>query len=109
MNKVELVLEFDKIKKILEQFALSPMARERISKLSPIKDKEHVMQIQRETREGVLLIDAGIDLPLNGLRDIRNPLRLAKLGSLLSPRELINIASTMRAARLIKTLWDENN
>jgi len=106
-NKVEVVLEFNKIKKILEKHTISPMGREKISALCPVIDKEHVKNLQGETSEGVLLINSGIELPLEGLRDIRSALKLAKLGSLLSPVELLNIASTMRAARLILSMWDK--
>lgn len=106
-NRVETVLEFDKIKKILSEYALSPMAKQLIYDLEPSSDELQVKKLQQETSEGVNILKSGIHMPLEGLRDIRNSLRLAKLGSVLSPKDLLDIASTMRASRLIKALWSE--
>ncbi|MDD4570343.1 MAG: endonuclease MutS2 [Tepidanaerobacteraceae bacterium] len=108
MNKrVEIVLEYDKIKNKLKEYAVSFLAEEKIYDMSPSTDEDLVKILQRETSEGAALLNAGLNLPLSGVKDIRNSLRLAKVGSMLSPGELLDIASTMRAARLIKTLWDE--
>ena len=48
------------------------------------------------------LLKAGINLPLSGIRDIRNGLSLAKMGAILSPGQLLEIASTLRTSRLVK-------
>ncbi|HHV17383.1 MAG TPA: endonuclease MutS2 [Thermoanaerobacterales bacterium] len=106
-KKVETVLEYDKIKNILKEYVVSPLAGEKISDMRPYDDEALVKQLQQETSEGVALLRAGIDLPLGGIKDIRNGLRLAKVGSMLTPGELMNIASTMRVARLTKTVWEE--
>lgn len=108
MNKrVETILEFDKIKKILSEYAKSPMAKQLIFNMEPCSDEFTVKKLQRETSEGVAILKSGIHFPLDGLKDIRNPMRLAKLGSVLAPRDLLDIASTMRTSRLIKTAWAE--
>ncbi|HHW04123.1 MAG TPA: endonuclease MutS2 [Thermoanaerobacterales bacterium] len=108
MNKrAETVLEFDKIKNILSEYAISPMAKQMIHNLEPCSDESLVKKMQQETTEGVNILNSGIHLPLEGIRDIRNSLRFAKLGSVLSPKDLLDIASTMRTSRLIKTLWAE--
>jgi DNA mismatch repair protein MutS2 len=106
-KKVEVVLEFDKIKKNLSEYAVSPMAAEIILNLEPLSDELLIKKLQQETSEGVALIKAGVNLPLEGLKDIRNSLRLARIGSLLTPKELLDIASTMKTSRLIKALWTE--
>jgi len=106
-KKVETVLEFDKIKRILSEYAISAMAKELIFNMEPYSDEFLVNKLQQETAEGVGILKNGINLPLEGLKDIRNSLRLAKLGSVLSPKGLLDIASTMRASRLIKAIWSE--
>jgi len=106
-KKTQQLLEFDKVKKILSEYALSPMAKERILALEPICDEFLVKVYQQETTEGVSLLKTGINLPLEGLRDIKNSLHLAKLGGILTPKELLDIASTMKASRLTKELWKE--
>lgn len=105
--RVETVLEFDKIKKILSEYTLSPMTKELVLKLKPLSDKSMVKKLQKETSEGVNILKSGINLPLEGVKDIRNPIRLAKLGAILTPRDLLYIASVMRTSRIIKDLWAE--
>lgn len=108
MNKrVQTILEFDKIKKILSEYANSAMAKQLIFNMEPFSDEFTVKKLQRETSEGVAALKSGIHFPLDGLKDIRNPLRLAKLGSVLAPKDFLDIASTMRTSRLIKALWAE--
>jgi len=106
-KKVETVLEYDKIKDILKEYVISPMAEEKILEMRPYDDIDLVRKLQRETSEGVALLKAGINLPLSGIKDIRDALSLAKVGGMLSPRQLLEIGSTMRSARLVKTLWRE--
>lgn len=106
-NKVETVLEYDKIKSILMEYAVSSLAKEKIARMRPSSDEDLVKMLQRETSEGLALLNSGIKISLGGIKDIRNSLNLAKLGSVLSPGELLDIASTMRAARLIKSAWNE--
>ncbi|AEE90868.1 MutS2 protein [Tepidanaerobacter acetatoxydans Re1] len=106
-NKVETILEYDKIKSILMEYAVSSLAKEKIARMRPSSDEDLVKMLQRETSEGLALLNSGIKISLRGIKDIRNSLNLAKLGSVLSPGELLDIASTMRAARLIKSAWNE--
>ena len=79
----------------------------KISDISPSSDEKLVKRFQQETSEGVGVLKAGIDLPIGSIRDIRKGLRLARVGSMLSPGELLKMASTMRAARLTKSVWNE--
>jgi len=106
-RKVEAVLEYNKIKNILKEYVISPVAEEKVLELRPFDDINLVRKLQQETSEGVALLKAGINLPLAGIKDIREGLRLAKVGAVLSPGQLLEIASTMRTARMIKSLWKE--
>jgi len=106
-KKVETVLEYDKIKNILREYVISPLAEERVLQMRPFDDIDLVKKLQRETSEGVSLLKAGINLPLSGLKDVRNSLRLAQMGAILSPGQLLEIASTVRTARMVKSVWNE--
>lgn len=108
MNKrAEVVLEFDKIKELLSNYALTEMAKTMILQLKPSSDIDVVKRRLLETSEGVFIVKSGIKLPLEGLRDIGDSLSLASLGSVLSPKKLLEISSTMRASRLTKSVWEE--
>lgn len=106
-KKVQSVLEYDKIKNILKEYVISPLAAEKVLQMRPLDDIDFVKKLQRETSEGVALLKAGINFPLSGLKDIRNGLRLAKMGAMLSPGQLLEMASTMRTARQVKAIWNE--
>jgi len=84
-NKVESVLEYDKIKNILREYVISTLAEEKILEMRPFDDIDLVKRLQQETSEGVALLKAGINLPLSGIRDIRNGLSLAKMGPYYHP------------------------
>lgn len=106
-KKVETILEYDKIKKILSEYAISDIAKEEIEKLAPYSDEQVVKRLQEETSEGSAVTRSGIDLPLDGIRDIRGSLNLAKVGGMLSPKELLDIASVMETSRLVKSIWNK--
>lgn len=106
-KRVETILEFDKIKNLLMEKAVSSMARELILSLGPSGDEDQVRRWQQETKEGSAILKSGLNMPLSGLRDIRTPLRLAKVGAVLAPKDLLEVASCMRTSRLIKKLWGE--
>ena len=57
-KKVETVLEFDKIKNKLKEYAFSLMAQEKISDISPSSDEKLVKRFQQETSEGVAVLKA---------------------------------------------------
>lgn len=106
-KKAQRVLEFDKIKNILSEYACSSIAKQLILNMEPCSDEFIIKKLQRETSEGVSILKSGINFPLQGIKDIRHSLHLAKLGSILAPKDLLDIASTMCTSRLIKSLWEE--
>jgi DNA mismatch repair protein MutS2 len=88
-KKAESVLEYDKIKNILMEYAVSLLAREKIASMSPSTDEDLLKHSKGKPAKGTALLKAGIKLPLGGIKDIRNGLRLAKVGSMLSPGRTI--------------------
>ncbi|MDR1600741.1 MAG: endonuclease MutS2 [Oscillospiraceae bacterium] len=93
------VLEFTKIRALLAEQAVSPLGRDLADALEPSSDYDLIKLLHEETEEAVVLLTALPQHPLIPFEDIRAPLRLAKIGSALSPRALLDIASGMRAAR----------
>ncbi|MDR0396380.1 MAG: endonuclease MutS2 [Oscillospiraceae bacterium] len=93
------VLEFTKIRALLAEQAVSPLGESLASSLTPSSDFDFVLRLHEETEEAVVLLTALPQHPLLPFEDITSPLQLAKIGSTLSPRALLDIASGMRAAR----------
>ncbi|KYO65221.1 endonuclease MutS2 [Thermovenabulum gondwanense] len=106
-NKVLAKLEFDKIKNILKEYAVSDITRERIDKLEPQKDLPLIRRLQKETSEGVALLKRGFRLPFEYIPDISSSLKRAKFGAVLSNRELLDVAQIMKTSRVIKKNWEE--
>ncbi|SHM12024.1 DNA mismatch repair protein MutS2 [Caldanaerovirga acetigignens] len=104
-ERVEKLLEFDKVKQIAGKYAVSDLAKKLLLDLKPASDEQIVKRMQRETTEGVILLKAGMNLPVDELPDIRNSIKRASIGGILSPGELLSIAAIMRASRLIKKAW----
>nr|WP_078579578.1 endonuclease MutS2 [Salipaludibacillus agaradhaerens] len=111
INKVSRILEYDKMKKQLIEFASSSLGKQRVKELLPLFDFESIKEAQARTQEGAKVIRLKGQAPLGGLRDIRESLKRAKIGGLLSEHELLDISSTIyssrRFKRFVETLIEE--
>ena len=103
MNKRSFhVLEYDKIIEQLKSLCVSDMGRELAGALLPQSDYEEVMQRQEETAEAEGFLSRSGGTPVIFFPDVRTTLRLAEIGSTLSPKMLLDIAAVLRAARAAK-------
>ena len=103
MNEKSLrVLEYHKIKDMLEGFCVSEAAKEWARTLHPSTVKEDVVHWQQQTTEAQrVMIKAG-QFHMGRIMAIEAPLKLAEIGSTLYNRALLEIADTIRTARLLK-------
>ncbi len=102
------VLEYDKIKDIVIRFAASEPGRATVAGLVPAAERAVVESLLSETRECMQILDGGESLPLDGIKDIG--LQIEKLqvaGSMLSPAELLDVASTLGAGRRLKNFFQK--
>lgn len=96
------VLEFPAVLDRLARLTAFSAGRERALALRPVTDREAVVHRQRETVEAVHLDRLGIELPLAGAHDITERARAAERGQMLTASELLEVASTIRAAERIR-------
>lgn len=96
------VLEYFKIIEEVSSFAISSMGQEEIVSLRPSSDLKKIKDALNETSETVKIILKKGRIPLDGLSDITGPLKKAKIGSILSPGELLKIAKTLRTCEHVK-------
>ncbi|MFZ5924819.1 MAG: endonuclease MutS2 [Bacillota bacterium] len=96
------VLEFHKIKERLARAATSSLGREMATGLEPARDPHEVLRRQRETSEARMILSEHSSVPMGGIRDIRPAVMRARVGSVLSPSELLDIASTLGAAARLR-------
>src|SRR5512143_3898685 len=95
-------LEFDRILDRLQQFVVSDPARELASQLAPLTDAGRIREeLQRVSEAKNLLIAEG-GAPLDGIKDILPALKRSGVENhVLTSRELLHIASTLRASRTL--------
>lgn len=101
MNKKSLkILEFDKITSLLKEKASSSLGLKYINELVPSSDYEEVKYMLEETSEAqsILIKKGGINL--QGLHDVEDKVKRAKVGASIDPGSLLMIADTLRVSRL---------
>ena len=97
------VLEFTKMRDQLVDKTITSMGAELARALVPDHDLGLVNQAQQETEEAHVLFSYVGGHPLIPCSDVRQQLRLAEIGGMLSPRSLLDVAGLMRAARAARS------
>jgi len=95
-------LEFDKILARLQQLVTSEPGRDLAAHLVPMTDASFVrLELNRVSEAKELLIVEGV-APLDGIKDIVPALKRSTIENhILNSRELLDIASTLRASRTL--------
>ncbi|MGI6706990.1 MAG: endonuclease MutS2 [Clostridia bacterium] len=101
-QRVLRVLEFDRVQKILGEFALSSLGRKMAEELMPSGRLEEVQKWQKETSEAEAILYFLGKNPMDEFSDVRNILRKSHIGSILSPKELLDIAHCLKTAWKVK-------
>lgn len=101
------VLEYGAVKAQLAKHTSSSLGKEKVEKLTPTTSLEESIQWQEMTDEATMVLRLKGNIPLGGIHDIRGFAKRAKIGSTLSPHELLSISSTIYASRQIKKFIEE--
>lgn len=103
MNEKTLrVLEYHKIIDMLQDKATSSLGKGLCKALTPSCDFEEVQKRQMETDEATrLMIQLGRP-PSGAIYDLSEPLKIAKIGGVLNPKQLLETCDVLRAGRSIK-------
>ena len=100
-EKIGKTLEYDKVRALLAECALTEGAKELALRLTPTEDADDVMRRQRRTTDACRLIRIK-GLPTFGMvRDVGPAGERAEKGAVLSPRELLDIANVLRTCRMM--------
>ncbi|MDM5156721.1 endonuclease MutS2 [Bacillus sp. DX1.1] len=101
------VLEYDKVKEQLLEHVASSLGRDKVKQLVPSTNYEEIVEMQDTTDEAAKVIRLKGHVPLGGIFDIRPNVKRAKIGSMLSPHELLDIATTMYGSRQMKRFIED--
>ena len=108
MNKHLLALEFDKVLERLAERACCDEARETIFSLRPVHTLYEAQALMNQTGDAHKLLARFGGPAFGGLKNVNNALHRADAGSVLSMRELLDIAETLRVIRSL-TQWRSTN
>lgn len=101
------VLEYEKIIEELKPYASSLAGKELVEKLSPIKDKELIEERLKEVSEARVMLDESPNIPFGGIRDLREIMKRAEKGLVLTGLEFLDVSSTLYAARRLKLFFQK--
>lgn len=101
-SKVSKTLELDKILENLKDYASAQVTKEYIDKVEISTNFEEVKNRLEETRQAVNLITRNGDPPLFAIIPVKNLLKRASLGGVLSIKNLLNISDFLRVGRFLK-------
>jgi DNA mismatch repair protein MutS2 len=82
------ILEFNKIRDLVQRFAPSSLGAERIGQLAPVSDRQQIEHAQRLVAEMVEAIGEGKGPALGEVRDVRASVRRARTEAMLSAEQL---------------------
>ena len=99
MERTLRVLEFTKIREMCAALAQTGMGREKCLNMGVADNLPEVQRLQQETEEATVIISYTGGSPLCEFGDVRQNLKLAEKGAVLSAKSLLEIAGMLRASR----------
>ena len=100
-------LEFDKVREQVASFCTSSIGKSAIEELVPEIDFDTVIELLEEMDEGLSILRVKGNVPMGGIFDVRPHAKRAQIGGMLSPMELMEIASTIRASRILRNFIED--
>ena len=100
-------LEYDKVREQVAKFCTSSLGKSAIEQLIPETDFDRVVELLEEMDEGLSILRIKGNVPMGGIFDVRPQSKRAQIGGMLSPVELMEIASTIRASRILRNFIDD--
>ncbi|HBL41263.1 MAG TPA: endonuclease MutS2 [Ruminococcaceae bacterium] len=108
MNKHLLALELDKVLERLAEHTCCAESREAALALRPVHSLYEAQALMNQTQDAHMLLARFGGPSFGGLKNVNNALHRADAGSVLSMRELLDIAETLRVIRSL-TQWRSAN
>ncbi len=108
MNRHLRALEFDKVLELLSVRACNEDARDNIHSLRPETTLVGANRLIKMTEDAYILLAKYGGPSFGGLKNVNNSLARASAGGVLSMKELLDIAGTVRAVRAIRE-WRNNS
>ncbi|MBL4937286.1 endonuclease MutS2 [Clostridium sp. YIM B02515] len=103
MNKNTInILEYNKIKESIKNYALSEIAKDMVDKLEPSIDINIIEKNLKETTEARNIVDRSSSVPLHGLTGIKNIKDKLGKGGNLTPEEFETVCGLLMDGKRLK-------
>lgn len=102
MADTEALLEFNKIKEIWKELALTEWAREQIDEAGSLMEETKVRARLRETTEARKMMEAYGQPPLVSLEGVKEWMKTAEIGGCLTPDQLEGVERALAAVSRMK-------
>jgi len=101
------ILEFPEVRKILSRYTSFPVSNELVHSLKPLSGYDEVSLLLRQSAEAryLLSVDRGFDV--SKASDVREGVKLAALGKILEPKQLVEIQQTLSTVRQVRSSLNE--
>lgn len=99
-------LEYYKIRDEVARYCTSSLGKSHIDKLVPSIQIEEVERLLAEMDEAAQVLRVKNNVPMGGIFDVRMHARRAQIGGALSPVELMEVSSTIRASRILRQFFE---
>lgn len=106
-SRVLTTLEFNKVRSIVATYCSSNIGKDQMELLLPVSDYHEVVRLLDEMDEGLAILRVRGNVPMGGLTDIRPHAKRAQIGGTLSAVELMQVASTIRASRILRQFLED--
>ncbi len=101
------ILEFSEVKKTLAGYTSFSVSKDLILNLKPISDYDEVFLRLRQSAEARYLLSVDRGFAASGVFDVREEVRLAALGKILDPTNLVEIQQTLSTVRYVRSILNE--
>lgn len=101
-------LEFNQIRKILSDFALTYIGKNFANKLMPLKNKKDIIKQQSQTSEAVSLLYRLGNIPISPIENITIHLKHLDNSDSLNIKQLLDLANILKISQNLKSYLDTN-
>ena len=102
MNREEQLFEFDKIKELWAEYALTEAAKEKINAIKPVLSEAELSVLQRETSQGKRMIELLGNPPLASIQGLAEIVDASGKGDCLSVEQLLTVQLFLTMVQRLK-------
>lgn len=103
------VLEFDTIKSMLLELAVTTLGKKHIENLFPSLDKDEIIHAQKQTSEAQKIIITRGSIPISAIGQVSEYAKRASIDAVLEPYQLLRVCDTLRICRKVKNFLRDSD